>query len=267
MKKYMKYELCLLLVLILFFINCLTSNEDDNDNEILPEIVLESEFPDELDLRIDGIITTPKDQGSCGSCWAFAAVGMIEALYAKKTGNLVDLSEQQLVSCTPSPARGCDGAGVIEALKYIRDHGLVTEVEYPYNAEDGECLINGGTKYITSCEIEGFDNKSLLERVEMIKERIMQYGPVTSNMHFFRDFDAYRSGVYVTDPNSPELGGHNVMIIGWKNDKTVKNGGYWIGKNSFGPNWGEGGFFRIAYGECNLDNYYANYAVIAEDLK
>ena len=89
----------------------------------------------------------------------------------------------------------------------------------------------------------------------------MDYGPVATNMIFYQDLDRYRQGVYLYDGKSEEQGGHWIVVVGWKDDPNVKNGGYWICRNSWGEKWGENGYFNIAYGECGVDDFYFVYGV------
>ena len=80
-------------------------------------------------------------------------------------------------------------------------------------------------------------------------------------MIFYEDLDRYKSGIYEYDGKSKEIGGHWVVIVGWQDDPNIKNGGYWIARNSWGPDWGEKGYFRIAYGECGIDDFWFVYGV------
>jgi len=89
----------------------------------------------------------------------------------------------------------------------------------------------------------------------------LKYGPVATNMIFFEDLDRYTGGVYIHDGKSEEQGGHWVVIVGWKDHPEVKNGGYWICRNSWGEKWGENGYFKIPYGECGIDDFWFVYGI------
>jgi len=222
-----------------------------------------NELPSRYDWREKNIITPAGHQGDCGACWAFAAVGIFEALIKKETGKTADLSEQHIVSST---GRGCNGGGIIEALRHMKETGIVLEQYFPYKDKEIEFNINCPSDYfLTECHMTYIDKRPLKERVKIIKETLIQYGPVASNMFFYKDLDAYKSGFYVYNGTSSDQGGHNVMIVGWEDNSEIKNGGCWICKNSWGPKWGDNGFFKIAYGECHLDDFYICYGEYKPD--
>jgi C1A family cysteine protease len=102
---------------------------------------------------------------------------------------------------------------------------------------------------------------SLRDKILTFKEKIIHFGPVATNMNFYQDLDRYKKGIYIYDRKSREEGGHWVVVVGWKDDAEVKNGGYWICRNSWGEKWGENGYFRIAYGECGIDDYCFVYGI------
>jgi C1A family cysteine protease len=211
------------------------------------------ELPSSFDCRDKGFITPVKDQGNFGTCWAFASVGLTEAFLKKQTGMILDLSEQQLISCA-------DTEGPFAGMEYIEKNGLVLEADFPYKGEKVDCIdlekINEKYK-IHSYNSTVLQNNSLEERISLIKNTILNYGPVITAMNLMVDFIHYKGGIYVYDGHSEEQpGGHIVLIIGWHDNSDVENGGYWIIKNSAGEQWGENGYAKSAYGQAGIDDFY-----------
>jgi len=226
-------------------------------------------LPDTFDWRNkDGEdYTTPvKDQGNCGSCWAFATVGPLECNIKYKDGDTVDLSEQWLVSCN-SDGWGCDGGWFAHSYHEWKtdpygDTGAVLEQYFPYSATDEPC--NG--PYPHSYLIEDWfyiGDSGSIPPVDSIKQAIMTYGPVSVSVTVNSAFHAYSGGIF----NQHDGGdiNHAVVLVGW--DDNQGSDGVWFLRNSWGPNWGEdGGYMRIEYG-CSSIGYaacYVDYA--ASDL-
>lgn len=184
-------------------------------------------------------ITSVKDQGSCGSCWAFATTALLEAMVKinKNWSQDIDLSEQMLLSC--SHAGNCDSGGYeYKAAEYIETTGIPNESCYPYTATDAPCNPCAGwasrVVRITSWDWVSASSDGI--------EIALQDGPLTSWMAVYSDFYHYRSGVYQPTAGSTYQGGHFVVIVGYNHA-----GRYWICKNSWGADWGESGFFRIKW--------------------
>ncbi len=232
---------------IILLTSCLLSAEDN--------------LPSSFDWRDSSIFTPVKSQGNCGSCGEFAAVALTEALIKRQTGREVDLSEQQIVSCVPGC--GCNtGCASLTALEYIRDYGIALETDFPYLGKDTACIDNLEGKYsIDGVHSLTIDRLSLTDRILRIKETILHHGPVATNMAGYEDLDRYRDGVYQYDGKSQAMGGHWVLIVGWCDDSSVTNGGYWICRNSWGEKWGQGGYFNSAYGDVTgIDDFYIVWA-------
>ncbi len=211
-------------------------------------------LPDSFDWRDEtgrDWTTSVKSQDTCGSCWAFASIGAWEAYINIALDSAeydLDLSEQQLVSCA-SPTWGCNGGSF--AATYLTDTGAVCEACFPYAIADLPCSDKcahwrdsilyraSGTQYVVGGPVAGIDN---------IKTLVMEH-PTYTSMDVYQDFQSYSGGVY-EHTSGPYQGGHAVVIIGWNDAKSC-----WICKNSWDTDWGEDGFFRIKYLECDIGDY------------
>jgi len=202
-------------------------------------------YPTRFDWRDSGGVTPARDQGQCGSCWDFCAFSALEA-QVKIYGEVeMDLSEQQVLSCT-TYGEGCDGGYPEEAYRYIINHGSVSEQCMPYKADHwvpcdyDTCEIWARMSHWTAiCQNPN---------VDAIKNAIYNYGPVSSLMAAPDTFQSYQGGCF--DYTYFGLN-HCVLLVGW--DDTLCHGeGAWIGKNSWGKNWGMDGFFYIKRGVCQI---------------
>jgi C1A family cysteine protease len=222
-------------------------------------------LPRRLDWRERGAVSGIRDQGSCGSCWAFAVTQALESqiMMAKKDSKDVSLSEQVVVSC--SGAGSCNGGRPDIASNFIASVGVPPESDYPYTAANGSC---GSAK-------AGWKNRaykigawnSVPNNVAALKSALVNYGPMPTILDLRKDFKYYESGVYSYVPgaewgcagqdsrgkDNDEWGWHAVLLVGYDDD-----GQYFIVKNSWGPGWGENGFFRIAYSELRTKVFFAN---------
>ena len=209
------------------------------------------DLPATVDWRTKNVVTPVKNQGSCGSCWAFSATGSLEGQHAINTGKLVSLSEQQLVDCSRSFGNhGCQGGLPDNAFKYIASvKGDDTEASYPYKAENGaKCLYNASN--VGASDTSYHDIPSKDENV--LKEAVANVGPISTGMDASHiTFQLYHSGVY--DPwflcSSTHLD-HGVLIVGYGSQKWLfGTHDYWLVKNSWGTGWGEDGYFKILRGD------------------
>jgi C1A family cysteine protease len=216
-------------------------------------------LPTGLDWRSNSAnyVTDVRDQGNCGSCWAFAATAALESyiLINKPLPSGEDnRSEQVLVSC--SRAGSCSGGYISKASTYIRDYGLPEETCFPYTATNNKCLnacvdYQSVTEKIYSWSYVGTTGVSL----EAIKNALYTYGPLVTTMDVYDDFFYYQGGVYEYS-YGPYQGGHAILIVGYDDP-----GGYFIVKNSWGIDWGEGGFFKIAYSELDAPVYFGDWTI------
>jgi C1A family cysteine protease len=212
-----------------------------------------TELPSEFDFRKYGYVSPVKDQQQ-GACWVFSAIATIESAIMKFNGGvIVDLSEEEISSCYP---KGESGGLEYEAFAYILKGGVASESNYPWNMNDHEChppLIKDF--FINDYSVLNFCFLSLPERILLMKQTLLENGPVSVGFMVYKDlFDYNGNGVYIYNGSSLQAGGHAVQLIGWKDDPTVVNGGYWICKNSWSTRWGDEGFFRIGYGQCDIDS-------------
>lgn len=204
-------------------------------------------FPSFFSWRLLDGVTPVKDQGSCGGCWAFAALGALESMIKIYWGYEYDFSEQQILSCS-TPGFGCGGGWMSTAWRHIRDNGAVLEDCMPYEANDSEpCIEATCTKYAAVDYWEDVPNN-----VEAIKDKLMNHGPVATTFTVYEDFDAYTGGCYEHTGNDPI--NHAVVICGWDDD-LCGGVGAWLVKNSWGESWGKSGYFWIKYGSCRIGSY------------
>ncbi|KAE8669523.1 Vignain [Hibiscus syriacus] len=197
------------------------------------------DLPKSIDWRKKGAVTAVKDQGTCGSCWAFSAVAAIEGINQIKTGKLTSLSEQELVDCdTDSFNEGCNGGDMTKAFEFIiKKGGIAADKDYPYVGTDGSCKDKEARNYAAT--ISGYEllhknmEKSLL--VGVAKQPVS----VAIDAGGY-EFQFYRSGVF-TGGCGYQLN-HGVAVVGYGEDGSKK---YWLVKNSWGTSWGESGYIRM----------------------
>jgi C1A family cysteine protease len=223
--------------------------------------VVPSGLPRSFDWRDhNGDWTTPvKDQGEeCGSCWAYAAVGILESHLKITSHNPTfspDLSEQYLISCDEDDD-GCDGGDFVTAIPYIVDTsgpdgkiGTVNESVYPVDNSDDSCPdLGDATRYragrwaYVNASVED-DAEILVPPVDELKAAIYMKGPIAAGVDDDDAFDEYEGGIFSSSvPPPEETTNHAVVLVGWGSEDGTD---YFIGKNSFGTEWGEDGWFRI----------------------
>ena len=198
-----------------------------------------------LDWRTMNGTTPAKDQGSCGSCWDFAAVGQLESHVKIYEGREEDLSEQQIMDCNPW-GRGCGGGFAGAAYYTMQNYGSVREVCYPYLASDGYPCTE------TDCEPVAWitSNYAVGNSVNDIKEALLD-GPVFASMDIVDRFYDYIGGCFSWIDEV--TGGHAIVIVGW-DDSQCGGEGAWIIKNSWGLAWGLDGFGYVKYGNNRIND-------------
>ncbi|KAH3786615.1 hypothetical protein DPMN_164722 [Dreissena polymorpha] len=222
--------------------------------EVYPEALTE---PDpyaslEIDWRQRGVVTSVKNQGSCGSCWAFSALGSLEAIMVKNRGRTTDLSEQELVDCTKGRYGnyGCGGGWMTNAFKYIRNaRGVSTEKCYPYSGQDGTCR----SRRCIGASIRGYRNVGKSEH--SLASSLSRVGPIAVAADCSdRGFTLFRKGIYYNPNCQANHLNHAMVAVGYINSSA---GNYWIIKNSWGTKWGDKGYVYMAKDKgdtCGLRN-------------
>ena len=216
-------------------------------------------LPSSFNWCAQGKCTPIRDQGNCGSCWAFGTVGPFESALLIHDNTSRDLSEQYLVSCN-TDGWGCNGGWFAHDYHEWKippgepAAGAVYENDFRYQASDVPCNPpHPHHERIADWAYVG--NSSSVPSVSAIKNAIYNYGPVAAAVCVDSRFQAYSGGIF-TDPVPCRKVNHAIVLVGW-NDA---DGGYWILRNSWGTSWGEQGYMRIAYGTSQV-GYAANYVV------
>ncbi|KAJ8984251.1 hypothetical protein NQ317_007483 [Molorchus minor] len=156
----------------------------------------QTDVPKEFDWRQKGAVTKVKDQGACGSCWAFSSVGAVESQYFLKTGKLVNISEQNLVDCSKDGNEGCYGGFPTSAFYYIHtNNGIDSDEAYPYTAEDGVCKYKESSNVTT---IKFFGHVEYGNE-EYLAAAIASVGPISVEIYADDSFEFYDSGCIITD--------------------------------------------------------------------
>ena len=224
------------------------------------------------DARLQNYMTVAKSQGGCGSCWAFAAVSILESGYLRVNHKTIDASEQELLNCAMGYGRDMNcsqGGWVDKAVAYITDNGVMGEADVPYHAVDQACTIFPSKTYdAVSWGFVSETSPGSPSNAE-IKQAICEHGPVASWMWVYSGaFSAYdgQGKVYseVFPANKPDSlkGGHFVTICGWDDTK-----GAWLIKNSWGTDWGENGFCWLKYGSNGIGSWPVWIEPALESLK
>jgi len=202
----------------------------------------ETALPASVDWESKGAVTPVKNQGQCGSCWAFSTTGSTESSYFIKTAKLVSISEQELVDCAGKEGnQGCNGGLMDYGFQYIIDNkGICTEASYPYTAKDGTCASKTCTK--SGVTVTGFTDVPTDSQTALMTAIVQQ--PISIAVEADQaSFQSYSSGV-MTAACGTNLD-HGVLAVGYGADAGKD---YYQVKNSWGADWGSKGYIWLARG-------------------
>lgn len=217
---------------------------------------LDKIYPESINWTAKGVVTPVKNQYSCGSCWAFSTTGAVESAYAIATGNLISLSEENLIDCSFKYGNaGCNGGLQTAAMKYVIDNeGIDTEKSYPLTSVFfGQCTSQKNCP----CEFKRdhvgakvSSYKSILVGNETdLQYAIKNIGPVSISIDVTKDFQFYTGGVYIASDCSTTNLNHAVLAAGFGELNGIP---YYIVKNSWGAAWGLDGYILMARGRNNM---------------
>jgi len=194
-------------------------------------------LPDSVDWRNKGAVTAVKNQGQCGSCWAFSSTGVLESFYFINNGQLLSFSEQQIVDCASDAGQGCGGGWPYLAIDYAAKYGLETEEDYPYNAKDNTCKYDA-SKAHKICS----GHKMVLPKSSAQLKAALVANPVSVVIEADQDvFQFYSSGVISTGCGASI--DHAVLAVGYQKVGALEA---FIVKNSWSSNWGSDGYVYIS---------------------
>lgn len=210
-----------------------------------------SELPESIDWRDLGAVTSVKDQGQCGSCWAFSAIGAIEGAYYLSTGNLVEFSEQMLVDCDDNDM-GCGGGLMDYAFDWEKkEGGLCTLADYPYQGVAGECA-EASCDLVPGSELFEFDDVPPQSTAALMEA--LTHQPVSVAIFAASPlFQFYQGGIFDWCPDAlSSILDHGVLAVGYGREPPIDwdpfayTDGYFIIKNSWGETWGDNGYIKLA---------------------
>ncbi len=210
-----------------------TSDDDMRSTMVFSEVGL----PTSVDWRTSAV-TGVKNQGSCGSCWAFSATGAMEGINKIKTGSLISLSEQQLVDCSKAYGNNaCNGGLMDNAFKYAKANKMETEADYPYTGRAGTCTYSSAKGKVLLTGLTDVTANSGSQLQAAVAQQ-----PVSVAIEADKSvFQSYTGGIITSTTCGTSID-HGVLAVGYGSSSGTD---YWIVKNSWGASWGEKGYVRI----------------------
>ena len=200
--------------------------------------------PDSIDWTTKGVVNSVRDQGQCGSCWAFATTANAESVWAISSGKLLDLSEEFLVDCASGVGyfnMGCNGGNPDSAFKYMINNGQRTESSYPYTA--GLTKTAGTCQKGTSAGVKFTGCYDVAPKDQLALKAAVAKQPVTIAIEAdTRYFQSYSGGILTDATKCGENLDHAVEIVGFGTENGID---YWKVRNSWSTSWGESGYFRL----------------------
>ncbi|OEL16717.1 Ananain [Dichanthelium oligosanthes] len=224
------------------FVSMFTGLEEPNElskgREMLQVTLDLSEgVPESVDWRANGAVTDVKNQGKFASCWAFSVVAAVEGIHQITNGELLSLSEQQVLDCSKTIFKGGKGGRLKNGFRYIMDKGITTQDAYPYVAAKRACRsgVQPATKIRNYRSLPATNEKQLA--------RVVANQPVSVALHASRAFQLYKGGVLTSGGCKGQVN-HAVTVVGY--GKVAEDGTkFWLVKNSWGKKWGEEGYIKL----------------------
>ncbi len=210
-------------------------------------------LPAVFDLREENTLTPVKDQSTCGACWTFATYGSIESRWLALGAGAFDLSEQNLKNGNGFEIDHCGGGNASIATAYlIRGDGPIAEADDPYNVSSGD--------YISGLTPQAYipDARRLPRDETVIKQALYDYGALYTTMRWESAYYNASDNTYYYNVSADSSSNHAVVLVGWNDTLNTAGGtGAWIIRNSWGPSWGEQGYFYISYNDLKINSEVA----------
>lgn len=234
------------------------------ETEYLPSVDVMSNLPSSMSWAGASCDHGVRNQGQCGSCWAFAVTGMLSDRCCLQGHDHGWLAPQELVSCDKH-SQGCNGGWCTWALDYVISvKGLVHEACFPYKAQNLKCPTTcaDGKDWAASHVCNCAGGYKIADSVDKIKSALAT-GPISVAFGVCNSFFSYKNGIYKCDCNGRYAGLHAVLAVGFKDQPEC----HWNVRNSWGESWGMKGYFDIGCTQCGMQGTYPNGNVVCEKVE